>query len=76
VRYDDVARLTRAVPFRPFRVVLADGRAFDILYPDMILPTRTTVGLGIPSSASPPDGVERVEYVAPDGIRALEPLPP
>jgi hypothetical protein len=75
MRYEDITRLTRAVPFSPFRVVLADGRAFNVVVPDMLLPTRTRVVIGVPAPGSPPDAVDRVVYSTPDGVRALEPLP-
>lgn len=73
--YEDIIRFTRAVPFRPFRVVLIDGRVFTVRYPDMILPTRTRVVLAHAPAAGPADAVERVEYLSPDRIRAVEPEP-
>lgn len=37
---EDVAKVLRAQPFRPFRVHLADGRHYDVPRPQVALVTR------------------------------------
>lgn len=46
---EDLVAFTRRQPFEPFRVVLTDGATYEIRHPDMILPTRRTVTIGIPA---------------------------
>lgn len=46
---EDLIAFTRRQPFEPFRVVLTDGATYEIRHPDMILPTRRTVTIGIPA---------------------------
>lgn len=36
MRADDLRKVREAVPFQPFDIVLADGRAFGIPHPDFI----------------------------------------
>jgi hypothetical protein len=36
MRADDIRKLHDAVPFRPFSLVLADGRAFRVPHPDFL----------------------------------------
>jgi hypothetical protein len=36
MRPEDIRKLRDAVPFRPFSLVLADGRAFPVPHPDFL----------------------------------------
>lgn len=40
-----VLEYVAAEPFRPFRIRMASGQAFDIRHPEMILVGRTSVGI-------------------------------
>lgn len=44
---DEVLAARRREPFEPFRIVLTDGRTFDVREPDrcMVLPTVVVVGV-------------------------------
>jgi hypothetical protein len=53
MQYDDIRQLTRAQPFKPFRIFLTTGETFDIRHPDMILPTRGSVHVAAPSPENP-----------------------
>ncbi len=44
----EIQQLLKQKPFQPFRVVLSDGRDFDIRYPEMNLLARTYIKIGIP----------------------------
>ena len=48
----DLAQLIRAVPFRPFRLVLSNNKVFEIHHPDLALVTPTTVHIGVPPVGS------------------------
>lgn len=43
----ELRALLRREPFLPLRLHLTDGKYYDIRHPEMALPTRTTVELGI-----------------------------
>ena len=45
---EELLRLLRKRPFEPFRVLLSDGRAFDIRYPELNLVGTTFFDIGIP----------------------------
>jgi hypothetical protein len=46
MNYKEIAELLERVPFVPFRIVLTDGKTYDIRHPDLIwvLPTRLEIG--------------------------------
>jgi len=39
---DDILSYVRAMPFRPFRIVLNSGRTYDIRHPELIRVGRST----------------------------------
>ncbi len=68
---DTLFAYVRAAPFRPFRVVLNSGRAYEVRHPEMIRVGHDSI---VYFHATPPDGpfdrwetlslalVERVEH--------------
>jgi hypothetical protein len=62
VRSESVLTFVRAVPFRPFRLVLNSGRAYDVRHPEMVRVGRDTV---IYFYETPPDApFDRFEFVS------------
>lgn len=55
MRLDDLHRLKRAVPFRPFRLVTACGRAYDIHHPNHLWPGDPRTLIGIPADLAKPE---------------------
>jgi hypothetical protein len=51
---DDLLAYVRKRPFEPFRIVFSDGTAYDIRHPEMVLPGKRTVAIGITASSGPP----------------------
>ena len=49
----DLIKLTRKVPFEPFRLTLTNGENYTIRHPDMIMPTPGSAFIGIPTSGQP-----------------------
>jgi hypothetical protein len=45
MRPEDVLEWVKAVPFRPFRIRLNSGTAFEIRHPEMIKVGRTTLDI-------------------------------
>jgi hypothetical protein len=56
-------RLLRQKPFKPFRVILSDGRHYDIRHPRMNLLAETYIKIGIPAPDLPPPVSDHTEYV-------------
>jgi len=52
MRREEIIRLLRDQPFRPFRLRLSDGRTLDIRHPDMAIPTLSAVYVGVSSPGS------------------------
>jgi len=44
---EQIRQLLKANPFRPFRLCLSDGSAYDISHHDMALVSRSAVEIGI-----------------------------
>jgi hypothetical protein len=48
IRREDVLENLERRPFEPFRICLTDGRAYEIRHPDLCVPSRSTVYVGVP----------------------------
>lgn len=44
---DELRDLLHREPFAPFRIFMTDGNTYDIRHPEMAMPTRSTVHVGI-----------------------------
>jgi hypothetical protein len=49
IRREDVIENLEKRPFEPFRICMTDGRAYDVRHPDLCIPSRTTVYVGVPA---------------------------
>lgn len=75
MRVEDIRQLTRAVPFRPFRVFLSIGEQYDIYHPDMILATLAAVHISAPAPGVRPEIGGSVRIVSLVHIVKIEYLP-
>jgi len=75
MRREDIQKLTKTVPFQPFRLFISTGETFDVHHPDMILSTPGAVHIGFPSPGSPVDAVDQVLIVSLYHIQKIETLP-
>ncbi len=48
MRPDDVQEFVRRQPFQPFRIVLTDGRTYDVTHPEFAMVGRSIVAIGLP----------------------------
>jgi hypothetical protein len=76
VEREELHRLLRQRPFQPFRLLLRDGRAFEVRYPEMNLLARSYVKIGIPDLEGPRPVCDHTEFVLLSQIAGAEPLPP
>jgi hypothetical protein len=75
MKREDMLALLKQRPFQPFRVVLTDGRQYDITHPRMNLLAESYIKIGIPAPDLAPPIVDHTEYVRLDEISHTEPLP-
>jgi hypothetical protein len=69
----DLVRRLRAAPFAPFRLVMSDGRTYDIRHRDQVIVTPGSAVVGQPS----PEEVglyESTDLIALSHVMRLEPL--
>jgi hypothetical protein len=69
----ELQRLLRQRPFQPFRVVVSDGRTYDVRYPEMNLLARGFIKIGIPEPGPNPL-CDHTEFVWLSQIARVEPL--
>lgn len=72
----ELQRLLRQRPFQPFRLLLRDGRAYEIRNPRMNLLAESFIKVGIPDPSLPEPVCDHTEYVRLDEIIRTEPLSP
>lgn len=63
-----------ANPYQPFRVVMTDGRAFDILDPRLVMPGRSTLLIGIQTPNEPPGVFDHYISAAMIHVVRIEPI--
>jgi hypothetical protein len=81
MRREELIEAIRAAPFRPFRLFLSDGRAFEIRHPEVLMVARHSATVGIqdsggaePASQSYPQ-IDRFALVDLLHITGIEQLP-
>ncbi len=72
IKPEDLLQRLRQRPFQPFRVVLTDGRAFDIHYPDLNIVGQTWFDIGIPMPNQADPFGERAVIVPLENIANVE----
>ncbi len=46
---EELLKALRKRPFRPFRIAMTDGRAFEVRHPELVLPGRRSAVIGKPA---------------------------
>ena len=72
---NDIQGFTRAQPFKPFRVTLADGSRFDIHWPDQCVTGSGRVCIPEECRVAGASGFGSVALLALENVRTLERLP-
>jgi hypothetical protein len=49
----DLLSYLRACPFRPFRIIMLDGTAYEIRHPDLVMVGLTSTVIGYPGPSDP-----------------------
>ena len=71
---EDILTRLRTHPFTPMQLVTTTGDTFDIYHPELVVPTRRFIEVGMPTSDNPAIA-EQIERVALVHIVALRDLP-
>jgi len=71
--YDDLVQIIRRRPFVPFQLVTTDGTKYSVQHPEMLMPGRRTVTIGIPDDPTVPAYDQQV-IVSMLHVQRLEPL--
>jgi hypothetical protein len=69
----DLLQLIRQRPFVPFMLVTTDGPRYEVRHPEMLLPGRRTVTVGIPDDPATPV-YDRQVIVSMLHVQRMEPL--
>lgn len=75
MRLEDIRQLTRAQPFKPFRVFTTSGETYDVRHPDMILATPGAVHVISPHPENSADIEGWVQILSLYNLHKVEYLP-
>ena len=79
MRAEELARLLRRKPFRPFRVYMTTGQSYDIRHPEFMIVERQSAEVGMDPDTKT-GVVDRVEYISLLHVVRIEnleaPVPP
>lgn len=64
MRRNDIRDRLKAEPFRPFRMQITDGSAYEIRHPELCIPTLGAVFIGIPQVGAVEPVADRVAIVS------------
>jgi hypothetical protein len=72
--HEEFRQLLRQKPFQPFRVIVNDGRTYEVRFPEMNLVAHSFVKIGIPEAGVPHPICDHTEFVRLSQIVRVEPL--
>jgi hypothetical protein len=70
---EDLVDIIRRRPFSPFRLVTTDGTTYEIRHPEMLMPGRRFVIVGLPDNPAVPV-FDRQVVVSMLHVQRLEPI--
>jgi hypothetical protein len=69
-----IREIVTAQPFKPFRICMSDGRAFEVRHHDSVIVTQNTIEVGIGvDDAGIAENVSRCAILHITGIEDLQP---
>jgi hypothetical protein len=71
---NDFVALKHQEPFRPFRVILVDGQAYDVVHHQLMMVGVNDLMIGLPRSGSDKPYFERLVWVAYPQIKQVDML--
>jgi hypothetical protein len=74
MRYTELKKLLSQQPFQPFRMLLSNGKAYEVRHPELVIVTHSTVILGEPDAREPPPVVADYHIISLLHIVEIEPV--
>lgn len=74
MRREEVLEALRVRPFRPFRICVSDGAAYEVRHPEVVMVTRASALVGLPEPENAPPAIERYSLVDLLHVTRLEPI--
>ena len=71
---DDVLKLWRQRPFRPFRIITVVGEMIDVVHPSLMLVAGDTITIGTPDPHYSPPAADELLWLDFEHIAQAEPL--
>ena len=72
--WQEIWTALHAWPFEPFRLLMSDGRTYEVRHPEMVLLATHSLHLGIPASEHEQLVAERLDVLALAHVTCLQPL--
>ena len=72
---EEILKLTRRVPFEPFRIRLSNGSVYEIRHPEAVLVERRVIVIGLSGQPNAQAPFERSDIVPLLHVAQLERLP-
>jgi hypothetical protein len=76
MRREELLRLLRSQPFRPFRLRLSNDTTYEIRHPDMAIVTLSAVYVGVPSPGATTAAADDIVIVSLLHVLTMEYLAP
>jgi hypothetical protein len=73
---EEVLKLWRARPFKPFRIITVVDEAIDVRHPNLMLVAGEMITIGQPHPIEPPPSASDLVWLEFDDIGRVEPLAP
>jgi len=73
---EEIKRLLKRTPFKPFSLVLTNGDRHAVHHPELLWVTREVLGLGTMRPGDPDVLAERIIWLDPQHVMKIEPLEP
>jgi hypothetical protein len=74
MRLEEIQDVLRREPFTPFRVFVSDGATYDVRHPELCVPGRRCLFIGMPAAGTTEPVFDRHAIVDLAHVTRLEPL--
>ncbi len=74
MRSDELRNHLRKRPFRPFRLILTDGRTFEVRHPELAVVGQSTVAVGLARRGDPESLHDRSATIPLVDVLRIEPV--
>ena len=76
MRHEDILKLLRDQPFRPFRVYLSNGDVHEVRHPELVWVSRSLMMIALPAAGLPSPAIDDYVTIALIHINKVDYLTP